>query len=87
MAEMKLAVDSGYWLLYRYNPLLARQGKNPLVLDSKDPKVDYQAFLDNEIRYRTLKQQFPESARSLFAQAALEAKARHEIYKKLAETK
>ncbi|MBM3296314.1 MAG: 4Fe-4S dicluster domain-containing protein, partial [Candidatus Aminicenantes bacterium] len=87
MAEMKLAVDTGYWLLYRYNPLLARQGRNPLLLDSKEPKADYQVFLDNEIRYRTLKQQFPENAAMLFEQAALEAKNRFEIYKKLAETK
>jgi len=87
MAEMKLAVDSGYWILYRHNPLLAREGKNPLVLDSKEPKLEYQAFLDNEIRYRTLKQQFPENAKKLFAQAAQEAKTRYEVYKKMTEMK
>ncbi|MBN2200283.1 MAG: pyruvate:ferredoxin (flavodoxin) oxidoreductase [Candidatus Aminicenantes bacterium] len=85
MAEMKLAVESGYWILYRYNPARAREGKNPLILDSKEPKTDYQAFLDNEIRYRTLKQLFPKNAEELFAQAALEAKARYEVYRKLAE--
>ncbi len=84
-AEEKLAVDSGYWILYRYNPLLAKEGKNPLILDSKKPKLGYQAFLDNEIRYRTLTQQFPEIAKKLFKQAAEEAKKRYEIYEKMAE--
>jgi len=84
-AEEKLAVDTGYWILYRYNPLLAKEGKNPLVLDSKEPKLDYATFLNNEIRYRTLVQQYPEIAKELFAQAAEEAKKRHALYKKLAE--
>ena len=83
-AEEKLAVDSGYWILYRYNPLLAKEGKNPLILDSKKPKLDYQTFLDNEIRYRTLTQQYPEIAKILFKQAAEEAKERYEIYEKMA---
>jgi pyruvate-ferredoxin/flavodoxin oxidoreductase len=84
-AEEKLAVDTGYWMLYRYNPLLAKEGKNPLVLDSKEPKLEYDAFLKNEIRYRTLVQQFPEQAKVLFAQAAEEAKTRYALYKKMAE--
>jgi len=84
-AEEKLAVDSGYWILYRYNPMLAREGKNPLILDSREPKLEYQTFLDNEIRYRTLTQQFPEIAKVLFKQAAEEAKQRYEDYKKMAE--
>jgi len=82
--EEKLAVDTGYWLLYRYNPALAEEGKNPLLLDSREPKIDYQAFLDNEIRYRTLVQQYPEQAKILFKKAAKEAKERYETYKKLA---
>jgi pyruvate-ferredoxin/flavodoxin oxidoreductase len=53
-AEEKLAVDTGYWILYRFNPLLAREGKNPFQLDSKEPQLDYETFLKNEIRYRTL---------------------------------
>ena len=84
-AEEKLAVDSGYWILYRYNPMLAKEGKNPLILDSREPKLEYQVFLDNEIRYRTLTQQFPEIAKVLFKQAAEEAKQRYEDYKKMAE--
>ncbi len=84
-AEEKLAVDSGYWILYRYNPELAEEGKNPLILDSREPKLEYQAFLDNEIRYRTLTQQYPEIAKVLFKRAAEEAKERFATYKKLAE--
>jgi pyruvate-ferredoxin/flavodoxin oxidoreductase len=84
-AEEKLAVDTGYWILYRYNPMLAREGKNPLSLDSKEPKLDYQAFLNNEIRYRTLTQQYPDIAKVLFPQAAEEAKKRFRDFKKLAE--
>ena len=84
-AAQKLAVDSGYWILYRYNPLLAKEGKNPLQLDSKQPKLEYEAFLKNEIRYRTLAQQFPEIAKDLFARAAVEAKKRYADYKKMAE--
>lgn len=83
--EEKLAVDSGYWILYRYNPMLAREGKNPFILDSKEPKMEYEAFLKNEIRYRSVLQDYPEIARELFAQAAMEAKKRFEYYKKLAE--
>lgn len=83
--EEKLAVDTGYWILYRYNPMLAREGKNPFILDSKEPKLDYETFLKNEIRYRSVMQDFPEIARQLFAQAAQEAKKRFEYYKKLAE--
>ena len=83
--EEKLAVDTGYWILYRYNPLLAKEGKNPLILDSREPKLEYQAFLNNEIRYRTLAQQFPAISQTLFKQAAEEAKTRYLYYKKLAE--
>jgi pyruvate-ferredoxin/flavodoxin oxidoreductase len=84
-AEEKLAVETGYWLLYRHNPMLAKEGKNPLVLDSREPKLSYDVFLKNEIRYRTLVQQYPEIATALFATAAEESKKRFEAYKKLAE--
>jgi len=84
-AEEKLAVDTGYWILYRYNPMLAKEGKNPLVLDSKEPKLDYETFLKNEIRYRTLTQQYPEVAEKLFKQAAKEAEERYVFYKRMAE--
>jgi pyruvate-ferredoxin/flavodoxin oxidoreductase len=83
--EEKLAVETGYWILYRYNPMLPKEGKNPLQLDSKEPKLEYDAFLKNEIRYRTLVQQYPDIAKVLFVQAAEEAKKRWENYKKMAE--
>jgi pyruvate-ferredoxin/flavodoxin oxidoreductase len=84
-AEEKLAVDTGYWILYRHNPMLAREGKNPFILDSKEPKLDYQTFLNNEVRYRTLAQQHPEISEILFKQAAREAAKRFQDYKKMAE--
>ena len=84
-SEEKLAMDTGYWTLYRFNPLLAKEGKNPFQLDSKEPTLEYDVFLKNEIRYRTLVQQYPDIAKVLFAQAAAEAKARFASYKKLAE--
>jgi len=83
--EEKLAVDTGYWILYRYNPLLAKEGKNPFLVDSSEPKLDYQTFLNNEIRYRTLVQTYPDIAKQLFAQAAEEAKKRWLDLKKMAE--
>lgn len=83
--EEKLAVDSGYWFLYRYNPERAEAGKNPFTMDSKEPKIDYQKFLDNEIRYRTLEQQYPERAKALFKQAAVKARERYETYRRMAE--
>jgi len=85
-AEEKLAVEAGHWILYRYNPLLAKEGKNPLILDSKAPKLDYQTFLQNEVRYRTLVQQHPEVAETLFAQAEREVKERFSYYQKMAQS-
>lgn len=82
--EEKLAVDTGYWILYRFNPALAAEGKNPLMLDSREPKLEYGDFLKNEVRYRTLEQQYPEQAKILFKRAAEEARQRYETYKKLA---
>jgi pyruvate-ferredoxin/flavodoxin oxidoreductase len=78
-------VDTGYWILYRFNPLMAKEGKNPLQLDSKEPKLEYEAFLKNETRYKTLVQQYPDIAKELFARAAEESRARFASYKKMAE--
>ena len=83
--EEKKAVQSGYWPLYRYNPLLKAEGKNPFTLDSKEPTTSYREFIEGEIRYRTLKKMFPEVAEQLFARAEEEAKERYEYYKDLAE--
>ena len=83
--EGKLAVESGYWPLYRYNPMLTLEGKNPFILESKDPTYSFQDFIMSEVRYATLKKQFPENAEKLFGQAEQEAKSRHEMYKRLAQ--
>lgn len=84
--EGKAAVEAGYWPLYRYNPALADEGKNPFQLDSKEPTGDYKQFLMGEARYASLVKQFPDRAERLFEQAAKEAKARYQFYRKLAET-
>jgi pyruvate-ferredoxin/flavodoxin oxidoreductase len=85
--EEKRAVQSGYWPLYRYNPALVAVGKNPFIYESKDPSLDLQDFLAHEIRYSTLKLQFPGVAEGLYAQAAALKKSKHEYYKKLSELK
>lgn len=83
-SEGKLAVESGYWPLYRYNPLLAREGKNPFILDSKEPKEDLRTFMMNEVRFRALTKEFPDRAEELFAKAEQVTKERLEMYKNLA---
>ena len=83
-AEIRKAVAAGYWPLYRFNPELAEQGKNPLTVDSKEPTEDYQAFIRGETRYASLLKQFPDVAEKLFAENEKDAKARRESYKKLA---
>lgn len=83
--ETKKAVETGYWQLYRYNPLLAEEGKNPFILDSKEPTKPFRDFIDNEVRYSSLKVSFPEHAEELFNKAESDAKARYNTYKKLSE--
>ena len=83
--EAKKAVEAGYWPLYRYNPDLASEGKNPFSLDSKDPKASFQDFIMGEVRYASLKKQFPEVADKLFARAEKEAEDKIDYYKKLNE--
>ena len=83
--EEKLAVDCGYWHLYRYNPALEEQGKNPFTLDSKEPDwTKFQSFLMGEVRFASLKKLFPECADELLAKTEEFAKIRLETYKKLA---
>ncbi len=79
----KRAVACGYWPLYRYNPLLAEEGKNPFALDSKDPSADFKEFLLGQVRYSALKKQFPDVADELFELAEKDARARLERYKRL----
>jgi pyruvate-ferredoxin/flavodoxin oxidoreductase len=83
--QEKNAVESGYWHLYRYNPLLTKEGKNPFILDSKDPKKPYNEFLNSEIRYTALVNTFPEEAEKLFARSEAHAKQRLDALKRLAE--
>ncbi len=84
-AEIKKAVDCGYWTLYRYNPDLAEQGKNPLTLDSKEPQGGYQDFIKGEVRYASLAKMFPEVAQGLFEKNEADAMAKYAKYKSLAE--
>jgi pyruvate-ferredoxin/flavodoxin oxidoreductase len=85
MTEEKKAVQTGYWHLFRYNPLLAAEGKNPFTLDSKEPTLEYQEFLKNEVRYNALARQNPERAEKLFAIAEKDAKAKYEKFVKMAQ--
>jgi pyruvate-ferredoxin/flavodoxin oxidoreductase len=83
--EQELAVNSGYWHLYRYNPLLEEEGKNPFQLDSKEPDwSQFQGFLNGEVRYASLKKSFPAEAARLDALAEENAKWRYESYRRLA---
>ncbi len=77
-SEMKKAVESGYWQLFRYNPALKAEGKNPFTLDCKEPTADYVEFIKSETRYSRLAQQFPEVAEKLFQDAAEHAKAKYQ---------
>jgi len=76
--EEKKAVEAGYWHLYRYNPALKAEGKNPFILDSKEPKADYKEFLMGEVRYNALARQNPERAEKLFAKAVKNAQDRYD---------
>ncbi len=84
-AEMKKAVEAGYWQMFRYNPALKAEGKNPFSLDSKEPTGDYQAFINGEARYTRLAQAFPERAKELFEKAEAAAKAKYERLKKFVD--
>ncbi|GAB6085691.1 pyruvate:ferredoxin (flavodoxin) oxidoreductase [Alkaliphilus crotonatoxidans] len=83
--QAKKAVESGYWHLYRFNPELKEQGKNPFILDSKEPKTSFKEFLMGEVRYASLMKAFPEQAEELFDKAQKEAEERYAGYKKLAQ--
>ncbi len=81
--EEELAVKSGYWHCFRYNPALKAEGKAAFALDSKAPTQSYAEFLDGEVRYNSLKRANPEKAARLFAKSEAEAKARYEYLNKL----
>lgn len=84
--EEKRAVECGYWHLFRYNPQLEAQGKNPFTLDSKAPDWDkFQEFLDGEVRYTSLRKSFPESAEELYKAAKDNAQWRYNSYVRMAK--
>ena len=83
--EGKLAVQCGYWANWRYNPQLIGSGKNPFTLDSKEPDFSkFQEFLQGEVRYSSLKRNFPDAADELFAKTQKDAEERINSYKILA---
>jgi pyruvate-ferredoxin/flavodoxin oxidoreductase len=86
MHQQKLAVDSGHWPLYRYNPQLVEENKNPFQLDSSDPKISLQDYIYTEGRYRMLQQSEPAVAKFLLGQAQKAVARRWQQYKQLAES-
>ena len=82
--QTKRAVESGYWQLYRFNPTLKDEGKNPFTLDSKEPTRSFREFLDSEVRYASLSKAYPDHAEELFAKTEKDAKERLDSYKRLA---
>ena len=79
--QASLAVECGYWHLFRYNPLMESQGLNPFILDSKEPNwPEFQNFLNSEVRYSSLKQSFPKEAMELFKAAEENSKWRYNSY-------
>ncbi|HVI39888.1 MAG TPA: thiamine pyrophosphate-dependent enzyme, partial [Anaerovoracaceae bacterium] len=85
LMEEKKAVECGYWQLFRFNPDLRKEGKNPFTLDSKEPTADYKEFLQGEIRYSQLKNVFPERAEQLFELSEQNASNRNKRRKLLSE--
>jgi len=84
-AQQQKAVDSGAWILYRFNPDLAKEGKNPLQLDSKEPTLDLEEYAYAETRFRVLKQNKPEIAAELMKRAKADVAYRYRLYKQLSE--
>lgn len=83
--QMKRAVEAGYWHLYRFNPSLEDEGKNPFQLDSKPPTDDFKEYIESEGRYTSLKIAFPDLAEELFDQAAKDAARRFASYQRMAD--
>ena len=83
--EMKRAVEAGYWQMFRFNPALKAEGKNPLSIDCKPATADYKEFITSETRYSRLAQQFPERAAKLFEEAEKAARAKYDRLVKMGE--
>ena len=84
-AEEKLAVECGYWPLWRYVPERIEQGENPFILSSKEPNGKLREFMMGETRFASLTRTFPETAERLFAEAEVQCDKRYAKYKKLAD--
>ena len=84
-ANIDQAVKAGYWHLYRFNPTLKEEGKNPFTLDSKEPSESFREFLMQQVRYSAIAKQFPDVADELFTMAEDNANERYHNYKRLAE--
>jgi pyruvate-ferredoxin/flavodoxin oxidoreductase len=85
-AEQAAAVECGYWHLWRYNPALEEEGKNPFTLDSKEPQWDkFQEFLQGEVRYASLAKMFPAEAQELFDAAQQMAQKRYASYVRMSK--
>lgn len=85
VVQEKKAVEAGYWHLYRYDPRLKAQGKNPFIMDSKEPKASFREFIEGEIRYSQIMNTFPEIADGLFTEAEKHARDRYDTYRRLSE--
>ncbi|WP_434293294.1 pyruvate:ferredoxin (flavodoxin) oxidoreductase [Clostridium botulinum] len=85
IAEEKKAVESGYWHLYRYNPMLKEEGKNPFILDSREPTKSFKEFIQGEVRYSSLMNIFPGIAEKMSDMAEQHARERYDNYKHLAD--
>jgi pyruvate-ferredoxin/flavodoxin oxidoreductase len=85
MSDQKMAVESGQWLLYRYNPERAQSGENPLALDSRTPTRKVKDFLEQQTRFKMLTKSKPEDAKRLWAQAQHDAERRFATYEYLAQ--
>jgi pyruvate-ferredoxin/flavodoxin oxidoreductase len=84
LLQQKLAVQSGYWPLFRYNPKLIAEGKNPFQLDSRPPSIPLENYIYNESRYTMLRQNHPEVARKLLEEAQQDVVDRWKVYERWA---
>ena len=85
LRQQDLAVKSGHWQLFRYDPRLAEKGKNPLQLDSMAPSIPFNEFADTEIRFSMLRRTHPEQAEAFMRRSGEQARARFDHYKQLAD--
>ena len=85
VAQEKRAVESGFWHLFKYDPELKKQGKNPFILDSKELKSSFREYILSELRFSQIQNTFPDIAEDLYTKAEEDAKDRFETYRRMAE--